>query len=63
VRSTEIVDDAVEMLSALTDDAQKTLSSTVSGDTVALSDARLRGSFVNTDEIEALLDRSERLTR
>ena len=63
VRSTEIVDDAVEMLSALTDDAQKTLGSTVSGDTVDLSDARVRGSFVNTDEIEALLDRSERLTR
>jgi hypothetical protein len=51
------------MLSALTDDAQTTLGSTVSGDTVDLSDVRLRGSFVNTDEIEALLDHSERLTR
>jgi aminoglycoside phosphotransferase (APT) family kinase protein len=59
VRSTEIVDDAVEMLSALTDDAQKTLGSTVSGDTVDLSGAR----FVNTDEIEALLDQSERAAR
>jgi hypothetical protein len=58
VRSTEIVDDAVEMLSALTDDAQTTLGSTVSGDTVDLSSAALR-----TDEIEALLDRSERATR
>jgi macrolide phosphotransferase len=50
VRSTEIVDDAVEMLSALTDDAQTTLGSTVSNDAVSL----------NTEEIETLLDRSER---
>jgi aminoglycoside phosphotransferase (APT) family kinase protein len=62
VRSTSIVDDAVEMLSALTDEAQTTLGSTVSGDTVDLSSARLHG-LVNTDEIEALLDQSERLTR
>jgi macrolide phosphotransferase len=54
VRSTEIVDDAVEMLSALTDDAQKTLGSTVSGDTVSLDTAPLR-----TAEIEALLDAGE----
>ena len=53
VRSTEIVDDAVEMLSALTDDAQKTLGSTVSGDTVSL----------HTADLDELLDRSERLTR
>ena len=50
VRSTSIVDDAVELLSALTDDAQTTLGSTVSNDTISLS----------TDELEALLDRSER---
>ncbi len=50
VRSTEIVDDAVELLSALTDDAQTTLSSTVSNETVSLS----------TDELAILLDRSER---
>ncbi len=61
-RSTEIVDDAVEMLSTLTDDAQKTLGSTVGGDTVDLSSA-LRGGIVDTDEIEALLDRSERAAR
>ncbi|MEP6842363.1 MAG: phosphotransferase, partial [Pseudolysinimonas sp.] len=48
VRSTEIVDDAVEMLSALTDDAQNTLGSTVSGDTVSLNTAP-----INTEEIEA----------
>ncbi len=52
VRSTEIVDDAVELLSALTDDAQRTLGSTVSNDTVSLT----------TDELEVLLDRSERAT-
>jgi macrolide phosphotransferase len=50
VRSTSIVDDAVELLSALTDDAQTTLGSTVSNDTVSLT----------TDELEILLDRSER---
>jgi len=63
VRSTEIVDDAVEMMSELTDDAQKTLGSTVSGNTLDLSSERLQGALVNTDEIEALLDHSERLTR
>ncbi|MDP9028680.1 MAG: phosphotransferase [Actinomycetota bacterium] len=50
VRSTSIVDDAVELLSALTDDAQTTLGSTISNETVSLS----------TDELERLLDRSER---
>jgi aminoglycoside phosphotransferase (APT) family kinase protein len=53
VRSTEIVDDAVEMLSALTDDAQKTLGSTINGDTIA----------IHTADLDELLDRSERLTR
>jgi macrolide phosphotransferase len=50
VRSTEIVDDAVEMLSALTDDAQTSLTNTVSNETMSLS----------TSELDALLDRSER---
>jgi macrolide phosphotransferase len=50
VRSTEIVDDAVELLSALTDDAQTTLGSTISNEAVSL----------NTEELDALLDRSER---
>jgi aminoglycoside phosphotransferase (APT) family kinase protein len=53
VRSTEIVDDAVEMLSALTDDAQKTLGSTINGDTIA----------IRTADLDELLDRSERLIR
>ncbi|HEY4153323.1 MAG TPA: phosphotransferase [Pseudolysinimonas sp.] len=53
VRSTSIVDDAVEMLSALTDDAQTTLGSTISGDTIA----------IHTADLDELLDRSERLTR
>ncbi|HEY4225518.1 MAG TPA: phosphotransferase [Pseudolysinimonas sp.] len=51
VRSTEIVDDAVEMLSALTDDVQITLGSTVSDDTVSL----------RTAEIEELLDSADRM--
>jgi aminoglycoside phosphotransferase (APT) family kinase protein len=50
VRSTEIVDDAVEMLSALTDDAQTSLVNTVSNETRPL----------DTGELEDLLDRSER---
>lgn len=50
VRSTEIVDDAVELLSALTDDVQAQLGSTVSNDTVSLT----------ADELESLMDRSER---
>jgi macrolide phosphotransferase len=52
VRSTSIVDDAVEMLSALTDDAQTRLGSSVSDDPITLT----------TDELENLLDRSERAT-
>ncbi len=53
VRSTEIVDDAVEMLSALTDDAQATLGSTVSDDTVSL----------RTAELDELLEQAERARR
>ena len=50
VRSTSIVDDAVEMMSALTDDAQLRLGSSISDDAIALT----------TDELENLMDRSER---
>ena len=50
VRNTDIVDDAVELMSALTDDAQTRLGSSISNDTVSLT----------TDELESLMDRSER---
>lgn len=50
IRSTSIVDDAVELLSALTDDVQTELSGTVSDDTIALT----------TDQLESLMVRSER---
>ena len=53
VRSTEIVDDAVEMLSALTDEAQMDVMNPIGSQTMPLA----------TDEIEALLERSERVAR
>jgi aminoglycoside phosphotransferase (APT) family kinase protein len=50
VRSTEIVDDAVELMSALVDDAQTSLMSTVSS----------QAPVLDTGELEQLLNASER---
>lgn len=50
-RSTEIVDDAVEMLSALVDETQNDLMNPIGGPTVPLG----------VDEVEQLLDRTSRI--
>ena len=50
-RSTEIVDDAVGMLSALVDDVQNDLMNTMGGPTVPLG----------VDDVEALLERTSRI--
>jgi macrolide phosphotransferase len=52
VRSTEIVDDAVEMLSGLVDDVQRDLVDSVGPQTLPV---------LHVDEVEALLDRTERV--
>jgi len=50
-RSTEIVDDAVQMLSALVDETQKDLMNPIGGPTVPLG----------VDEVEQLLERTSRI--
>jgi macrolide phosphotransferase len=51
VRSTEIVDDAVEMMSKLVDDAQTDMANAIGPQTMPV---------LGVDEVEALLERAER---